>query len=248
MDIIFAKAAPSPSHHYSRLLRRSSKPTEAASTEEFFAVKPPSSPHLYTPRGIVKGHRRTNSELPPESPSSIRSGHSVLSRTTEKSHSELSAELMTSLHSRLEGIVGQLDSSQRQDLTELIEKLQAETQMAKADATLLKQETEQMKVALQNSDVKRQEAEARCARLQQEVEELTRENREYEVRVSEIPRGMLQDSLSLSFEREVASETVSTLQRELREKTLENTKLHQLLTEATRELKSLKSRTSPRSP
>lgn len=243
MDVIFAKAAPAPSHHYSRLLKRN-KASEQPSTEEFFAVKPPSSPHLYTPRGIIKGHRRTNSEVPPESPNGGKLRNSVLSKTTEKSHFELSAELTTSLHQRLEDIVQHLDSTQRQDLTILIEKLKSETQAAKAEANLLKQETEQMKSALKDSEIRLEEAEVKCARLQTQVAMLTQENQELEVRASEdfrIERD-LRDSISLSFDKDFPGDSVSSLQRELREKALENEKLQKMLNEALRELKSAKGR------
>ena len=243
MDVIFAKAAPAPSHHYSRLLKRN-KASEQPSSEEFFAVKPPSSPHLYTPRGIIKGHRRTNSEVPPESPNGGKIRNSVLSKTTEKSHFELSAELTTSLHQRLEDIVQHLDSTQRQDLTILIEKLKSETQAAKTEASLLKQETNQMQSALHDSEARREAAEVKCARLQTQVAILTQENQELEGRLSEDFRGGrdLRDSISLSFDKDFPCDSVPTLQRELREKSLENEKLQKMLNEAIRELKSTKGR------
>lgn len=241
MDVIFAKAAPSPSHHYTRLLKRS-KAQDTPVTEEFFAVKPPSSPHLYTPRGILKGHRRTNSELPPESPNSGKSSNSALSKTVEKSHSELSAELSLSLRTKLETIVSSLDSNQRKSLTELIEKLQRETQAAKTDVEGMKREVEVLRETLKEEEGKRLEAEGRCARLNSQVTVLMQEKKEFEARLSDDHPRMLHDSLSLSFEREMASEALSSLQHELRDKASEGEKLQKKLSEVAKELLSLRSR------
>lgn len=240
MDVIFAKAVPSPSHHYTRLLKRSKAP-DPPSNQDFFAVKPPSSPHLYTPRGILKGHRRTNSELPPESPSSGQSSTSVLSKTVEKSHSELSAELSLNLRHKLESIVVHLDSNQRKSLTELIEKLQRETQAAKTEAETMQREVEGLREALGEEERRRLEAEGRCARLNSQVTVLMQEKRDFETRMSENHPRMLHDSLSLSFERDIASETLSSLQRELQDKVTENSKLHQKLSSVAKELLALRS-------
>ena len=242
MDVIFAKAVPSPSHHYTRLLKRSKAP-EAPATQDFFAVKPPSSPHLYTPRGILKGHRRTSSELPPESPNSGKSSNSALSKTVEKSHSEISAELSLSLRGKLEGIVGNLDSNQRKGLTELIEKLLRETQAAKSEAETMQREVEGLREGLKEEESKRLEAEGRCARLNSQVMVLMQEKREFEVRLSGNQPRMLHDSLSLSFDREIASENLFSLQRELQDKVSENSKLHQKLSAVAKELLALRSGT-----
>lgn len=239
MEVIFAKAAPAPSHHYSRLLKRNSKP-EPQSSEEFFAAKPPSSPHLYTPRGIAKGHRRTNSELPFDT---VRPSV-LLSNTGEKSHFDLSVELSTSLHSQLETIVSTLNSTQRSELTELVEKLQTETNAAKTEAAALKAEAEGIKQALKESEERRYQAEQKADKLEVQVAVLAQENNEFEVRLSEDPRLVkeFRDSISLSFERELTHETVTALQGEIKDKTMENERLQRRLNEALRELRQEKAR------
>jgi hypothetical protein len=240
MDVVFAKATPAPAHHYSRLLKRNSKPEQPVS-EDFFAAKPPSSPHLYTPRGLAKGHRRTNSELPIES---LRPAN-LLSKTTEKSHFDLSAELTSTIHDQLESLVSELDSTQRKELTELIEKLQTETQAAKAEAASRRQEAEAIRQAIKESEGRKMQAEQKADQLEIQVALLDQENNEFEVRLSEDPRLVreFRDSLSLSLERELASGTVATLQAEIRDKTAENERLQRTLNEALRELRTAKTRT-----
>lgn len=65
MDNIFAKASPPPSHSYAKLLTR--KQLHLSSSDNCFAKSTVKERHLYTPRGIIKGHRRTCS-IPTEEP------------------------------------------------------------------------------------------------------------------------------------------------------------------------------------
>jgi len=145
----------------------------------------------------------------------------------------------------LESLVSELDSTQRKELTELIEKLQTETQAAKAEAASRRQEAEAIRQAIKESEGRKMQAEQKADQLEIQVALLDQENNEFEVRLSEDPRLVreFRDSLSLSLERELASGTVATLQAEIRDKTAENERLQRTLNEALRELRTAKTRT-----
>lgn len=56
MESIFAKAPAAQSHHYTLLLKR--KQLKSTESENCFAKSVGNRDHLYTPKGVNKGHRR----------------------------------------------------------------------------------------------------------------------------------------------------------------------------------------------
>ena len=150
MDVVFAKAAPSPKHHYSRLLHK-----EPA--EDFFEAKQAASPRLYTARGVTKGHRRTSSEVPPEAPTS-----------PPVKPAEAEGDLDESLSSRAVETIRQ-KKEVYDEVVVLIRKLKSERDEAKEDAKASKEEVQNLKLALEEAELRRRETEAECARLRSQL-------------------------------------------------------------------------------